>query len=144
MLFKQAEPLLQFQIEADQYGADTMAVTKSVEQVLRELGPVLETEKIVLTPNLFRPADFITAGIGNLRTALTMGGVLVVLLLLPLLLFPLFSVRTAFIAVVAIPLVTGLGLLPLALLSGEPGTNPETQTFTSPGHIDMLPSQIRI
>ena len=83
MLFKQAEPLLQFQIEADQYGADTMAVTKSVEQVLRELGPVLETEKIVLTPNLFRPADFITAGIGNLRTALTMGGVLVVLLLLP-------------------------------------------------------------
>ena len=65
MLFKQAEPLLQFQIEAGQYGADTMAVTKSVEQVLRELGPLLETEKIVLTPDLFRPADFITVAIGH-------------------------------------------------------------------------------
>ena len=90
MLFKQVEPLLQFQIEAGQYGADTMAVTKSVEQVLRELGPVLETEKIVLTPDLFRPADFITAGIGHLRTALMMGGVLVVLLLLVL---PVFAAR---------------------------------------------------
>ena len=51
---------------------------------------MLETEKIVLTPDLFRPADFITAGIGHLRTALMMGGVLVVLLLLVL---PVFAAR---------------------------------------------------
>lgn len=83
-----------------QYGADTMAVTKSVEQVLRELEPVLEAEKIVLTRDLFRPADFITAAIGHLRTALLVGGVLVMVVLF---LF-LFSVRTAFISAVAIPL----------------------------------------
>ncbi|MDE2092526.1 MAG: efflux RND transporter permease subunit [Burkholderiales bacterium] len=83
-----------------QYGADTMAVSNSVERVLGELKPVLATEHIVLTPDLFRPADFITAAIGHLRSALLVGGVLVMVVLF---LF-LFSVRTAFISAVAIPL----------------------------------------
>ncbi|HEY8707949.1 MAG TPA: efflux RND transporter permease subunit, partial [Burkholderiaceae bacterium] len=83
-----------------QYGADTMAVSNSVERVLGGLKPVLDAEHIVLTPDLFRPADFITAAIGHLRTALLVGGVLVMAVLF---LF-LFSVRTAFISAVAIPL----------------------------------------
>ncbi|HCN90383.1 MAG TPA: CusA/CzcA family heavy metal efflux RND transporter [Oxalobacteraceae bacterium] len=83
-----------------QYGADTMAVTQAVEQALEGLKPVLASDKIVLHPDIFRPANFITAAIGHLRTALLIGGVMVIAVLF---LF-LMNVRTAMISATAIPL----------------------------------------
>lgn len=83
-----------------QYRADTMSVTESVEQALVGLKPVLAAEQVTLHADIFRPANFIAAAIGHLRTALLLGGVLVIAVLFLFLL----DVRTAFISATAIPL----------------------------------------
>lgn len=83
-----------------QYRADTLSVTDSVEQALAGLKPVLADNQVVLHPDIFRPANFILTAIGHLRTALLLGGVLVVAVLFLFLL----DVRTAFISATAIPL----------------------------------------
>ena len=83
-----------------QYHADTMAVTHSVEQTLAQLKPVLANNQVDLDPAIFRPANFIVAAISHLRTALLLGGVLVIAVLFLFLL----NVRTAFISATAIPL----------------------------------------
>ena len=83
-----------------QYHADTMTVTESIEQALTALKPVLAANHIMLSPDIFRPANFITVAIGHVRTALLLGGVLVIAVLF---LF-LMNVRTAFISATAIPL----------------------------------------
>ncbi|MBW4054315.1 MAG: efflux RND transporter permease subunit [Proteobacteria bacterium] len=83
-----------------QYRADTMSVTRSVEQALAGLKPVLAADQVVLHPDIFRPANFITAAIGHLRTALLVGAVLVIAVLFLFLL----NVRTAVISATAIPL----------------------------------------
>ena len=84
----------------EQYGANTLDVTKSVEAELRELKPALQNDGIVLHPDLFRPANFINIATGNVGDSLLIGGVLVVVVLF---LF-LFDLRTAAISCVAIPL----------------------------------------
>ena len=83
-----------------QYRADSMSITRSVEQTLAGLKPVLAADDVLLHPDIFRPANFIVSAIGHLRTALMLGGILVVTVLF---LF-LFNVRTAFISAAAIPL----------------------------------------
>ncbi|QDL36409.1 efflux RND transporter permease subunit [Rhodoferax sediminis] len=93
------QPGLMMVIES-QYGADPMLATEAVERVLSELKPALDVQHIVLHPDIFRPADFITASIDHLRTALLMGGAMVVAVLFLFLL----DVRTAFISATAIPL----------------------------------------
>ncbi|MHB8743605.1 MAG: efflux RND transporter permease subunit [Sulfuricaulis sp.] len=87
-------------IVESQYRADTMSVTESVEQALAGLNPVLASNQVTLHPDIFRPANFIVAAIGHLRTALLLGGVLVIAVLFLFLL----NVRTAFISATAIPL----------------------------------------
>lgn len=87
-------------IVESQYHADTMSVTESVEQALAGLKPVLASNQVTLHPDIFRPANFIVAAIGHLRTALLLGGVLVIAVLFLFLL----DVRTAFISATAIPL----------------------------------------
>jgi CzcA family heavy metal efflux pump len=83
-----------------QYGANTMELTGKVEQALRELGPALSREEILLHPDLFRPADFIETALGNVGSSLLLGAALVVVVLV---LF-LFNLRTAGISLTAIPL----------------------------------------
>jgi CzcA family heavy metal efflux pump len=83
-----------------QYGANTLAVTKGLEQALSSLKPVLAKQEIDLQSDVFRPANFIVEATRHLRTALLVGGVLVVAVLF---LF-LSNVRTAVISAVAIPL----------------------------------------
>jgi CzcA family heavy metal efflux pump len=85
---------------AEQYGADTAAVTKAVDAALQDLRAGLEADGITLDADLFRPANFITTATSNVQSSLTIGGILVVIVLF---LF-LFDVRTAVISVVAIPL----------------------------------------
>ncbi|MFA6230387.1 MAG: efflux RND transporter permease subunit [Rhodanobacter sp.] len=84
----------------EQYGADTVRVTKALEQKLQALLPALAAQHVQLYPALFRPANFITAAIGHLRNALLIGAALVLVVLF---LF-LRNARAALISAVAIPL----------------------------------------
>jgi Cu/Ag efflux pump CusA len=85
---------------AEQYGADTVEVTKRVETALEELRPGLVADGIMLEPDLFRPANFIMIATTNVRDSLIIGGVLVIVVLF---LF-LFDLPTAAISCTVIPL----------------------------------------
>jgi CzcA family heavy metal efflux pump len=91
-----------------QYGANTLTVSRQVEQALQELQPVFEHEDIRFYAHLFRPADYIEKSLANLSGHLLLGGLFVLVVLY---LF-LFNVRTALIAAVAIP----VSLLSAALI----------------------------
>ena len=78
--------------------ANTLDVTHGVDQALDELRPGLRGVQI--DNHIFRPAGFIELSIHNLRDALLLGTLLVVLVLVAF----LFQWRAALISLVAIPL----------------------------------------
>jgi CzcA family heavy metal efflux pump len=78
--------------------ANTLDVTRGVEEALKELQPGLAG--IDIDPTIFRPATFVEQSIDNLTEALVLGSILVVIVLA---LF-LFSWRSALISLVTIPL----------------------------------------
>ena len=84
----------------EQYGANTLAVWGRIHKVLNGIRPTLHRKGIHLNLNIFRPANFITNALGGLRSALTIGAILVVVVIF---LF-LFDFRTAAISCTAIPL----------------------------------------
>ncbi|MBL6934847.1 MAG: efflux RND transporter permease subunit [Alphaproteobacteria bacterium] len=83
-----------------QYGANTMAVTRNVEVALEEFSDRFREQGITLHGDLFRPANYIQASLGNITGHLMVGAVLVISVLF---LF-LFNMRSAFISATAIPL----------------------------------------
>lgn len=83
-----------------QPGADIIAVTKAVEDLLKAHAPDFKKNGITLHAPTFRVASFIETAVGNARNALLLGGLLVVLVLMAFLRDP----RTAFISLTAIPL----------------------------------------
>ncbi len=99
-------------IVSQQYGANAVQVTQRLEAALKDLRPTLAAADIQMAPNLFRPASFVDRAIGNLRSALTIGGLLVTVVLF---LF-LFNWRTALISLAAIPLSLLSATLVLELL----------------------------
>ena len=105
----------------EQYGADTVAVTKAVEAALADLQPQLQAQGITLHTDLFRPANFIATALGNIRGSLMLGGAMVVLVLF---LF-LFDLRVAAISCVAIP----LSLLAATLVLERLGATLNTMTL---------------
>jgi CzcA family heavy metal efflux pump len=88
-------------------GANTLDVTRGVEQAMAEMGPGLPG--IEVDTSIFRPATFIEQSIQNLTTALLVGVGLVVLIIVAF----LFQWRTAFISLIAIPLSLVAALLVL-------------------------------
>ncbi|MGH7976435.1 MAG: efflux RND transporter permease subunit, partial [Limisphaerales bacterium] len=84
----------------DQYGANTMTVTRALETTLRQMQPAFAAEKIDLDSDLFRPANFIQAALKNVDHSLLIGGALVAVVLFLFLL----DLRTAFISFISIPL----------------------------------------
>jgi CzcA family heavy metal efflux pump len=78
--------------------ANTLDVTRGVEQALKDMQPGLTG--IDVDPTIFRPASFIESALHNLSNALLLGCLFVVLVLA---LF-LFEWRSALISLVAIPL----------------------------------------
>ncbi len=106
---------------SQQYGADTLTVTRAVDAALADLQPALNAQGIVLHDNLFRPATFIGTALSNIQHSLVLGGILVVVVLF---LF-LFNLRTAAIACTAIP----LSLLTATLLLGWFGITLNTMTL---------------
>ncbi|MEZ4356440.1 MAG: efflux RND transporter permease subunit [Myxococcota bacterium] len=85
---------------SSQYGSNTLEVTSALEHALDELQPLFDAQGVELFRRLHRPATFIETALGNLRSSLVVGAVLVALVLVPF----LGEVRTAAISVVAIPL----------------------------------------
>jgi len=96
-----------------QYGANTLTVSRQVEQVLNEFTPIFSNQGIHFYSHLFRPADYIENSLANLTGHLLMGGLFVLLILF---LF-LFNFRTAFISALAIP-VSMLGAVIVLLEAG--------------------------
>ena len=90
-------------------GANTLEVTKGVEEAMDEMRPGLPA--IQIDTNLFRPATFIDMALDNLMEALFLGILLVILILAAF----LFEWRTAFISLIAIPLSLVGALLILEL-----------------------------
>lgn len=91
-----------------QPAANTLEVTRRVEQTLAALGGVLSG--IDVDARVFRPATFIERAIRNLADALVIGCILVVVILA---LF-LYDWRTALISVLAIPLSLVVAVLVLS------------------------------
>ena len=83
-----------------QYGANTLAVTRAAETALAEMRPTMPAAGITLWPALFRPADFISTALRNVRSSLLLGGLFVAIVLFLFLL----DLRTACISFTAIPL----------------------------------------
>lgn len=79
-------------------GANTLQVTRGIDQALDELKPGLPG--ITIDRQIFRPASFIQVAIDNLATSLLIGIGLVVLILVAF----LMQWRTALISLVSIPL----------------------------------------
>ncbi len=89
-----------------QLGANTLTVTRGVEQALEQMKPALAG--VAVDPTIFRPATFIEMSLQNLSRALLVGCVLVILVLLVF----LADWRTALISSIAIPLsLLAAGLL---------------------------------
>jgi CzcA family heavy metal efflux pump len=82
-----------------QPGANTLALTRSLDAVLDDISSKLP-EGMALNKAIFRQADFIRVAVDNVRTALTEGVVLVIIVVL---LF-LANFRATLITVTAIPL----------------------------------------
>ncbi|MDE1943462.1 MAG: efflux RND transporter permease subunit [Betaproteobacteria bacterium] len=99
---------------SNQYGSNTLAVTRRLDAALRDLKPALAAQDITLHPALFRPANFVETAIGNVETSLLFGSILVAVVLF---LF-LFDLRTAAISCLAIPLSLLSGTLVLGAFGG--------------------------
>jgi CzcA family heavy metal efflux pump len=89
--------------------ANTLDVTKGVEDALNELRPGLPG--IAMDSTIFRPADFIRVALDNLFRALIIGCILVMVVLAAF----LFEWRTALISLIAIPLSLIAGAVVLDL-----------------------------
>jgi CzcA family heavy metal efflux pump len=85
---------------ASQYGANTLATTRAVEQALATLEPALKAQGITLYSSLHRPANFIERALSNLEQSLLIAAVLI----LAVLYLFLRDIRAALIAFTAIPL----------------------------------------
>ncbi len=96
--------------------ANTLDVTHGVDQALDELRPGLRG--IQMDNHIFRPAGFIELSIHNLRDALLLGTLLVVLVLVAF----LFQWRAALISLVAIPLSLMAAAMVLYLRGGTINT----------------------
>jgi CzcA family heavy metal efflux pump len=83
-----------------QYGANTLRVTRGVQQALQRVRASLLEQGVVLHHPSFRPADFIHLAMHNVTSSLLLGGALVVLVIL----LALLDWRAALVSSLAIPL----------------------------------------
>lgn len=99
-----------------QPAANTLEVTHRVEAALAQLRPGLA--EVEIDPSIFRPAGFIEQSLRNLRSAIGLGCILVVAVLL----FFLRDLRAALISMLAIPLSLTAAVVVLWLRGGTLNT----------------------
>lgn len=104
-----------------QLGANALDVTRGLDEALEELRPALAAQGVSLHTDIFRPANFIETAIGNVKSSLLAGAVLIVVVLF---LF-LFNLRTAVISFTAIP----LSLLAALIVTEKLGFSINTMTL---------------
>jgi CzcA family heavy metal efflux pump len=104
-----------------QFGANTLEATRATEAALDELTPALKQRGIEVYPALHRPATFVVRALGNLRSALTLGSVLILFVLYAF----LRSVTAALISFLAIP----LSLLAAVVVLAQFGQSLNTMTL---------------
>ncbi len=104
-----------------QYGANTMEMTTGLEKAIEDMKPAFASQGIEYFAALHRPAKFIENGLGNVRSSLLEGGVLIAVVLLLFLL----DVRTSFISFTAIP----LSLLAAVIVLHQCGVTINTMTL---------------
>src|SRR3984885_7003008 len=104
-----------------QFGANTLDVTRALEERLDALAPALAKQGVEYHPALLRPASFIESAIEKLRNSLLIGTVLVVALLL----VTLRDWRGALVSFSAIP----LALLTTVWILGAFGLSLNTMTL---------------
>jgi CzcA family heavy metal efflux pump len=104
-----------------QFGANTLEVTRALEQRLDAIGAQLAKEGIKYHPGLLRPASFIESAIEKLRNSLLIGAALVIALLL----LTLRDWRGAMVSFSAIPLT----LLTTIWILGISGLSLNTMTL---------------
>ncbi len=104
-----------------QYGCNTLAVTRGLENAFRSMRPLFRQEGVTLRPALFRPATFIQRAVSTVRDSLLLGGALVALVLF---LF-LWNFRVSLVSLTAIP----LSLLSAVLLLRHFGIGLNTMTL---------------
>lgn len=109
-----AEPAVVMMV-IGQLGANTLTVSRNLEQAFADLGPILAQQDVELHESLFVPANYITTAIGDISRHLAIGGAMVLVVLL----ISLYNLRTALISALAIP----LSLLTAALVLIEMGVN---------------------
>jgi CzcA family heavy metal efflux pump len=97
-------------------GANTLEVTKGVDRALAALKPGLPG--IQIDSQIFRQASFIDTAIGNLGSAVLLGCILVVFVLLAF----LFEWRAALVSLLAIPLSLGAAAIVLDALGATINT----------------------
>ena len=114
------EPGVILMVDA-QLGANALGVTRGLDEALEELRPALAAQGVSLDTNIFRPANFIETAIGNVKSSLLAGAVLIVVVLF---LF-LFNLRTAVISFTAIP----LSLLAALIVTERLGFSINTMTL---------------
>jgi CzcA family heavy metal efflux pump len=104
-----------------QFGANTLEVTRALEERLDAIAPSLAKQGVEYHPALLRPASFIESAIEKLRNSLLIGAVLVVTLLLIM----LRDWRGALVSFSAIP----LALLTTVWILGAFGLSLNTMTL---------------
>jgi CzcA family heavy metal efflux pump len=90
-------------------GANTLKVTHGIDEAVRDLQPGLPG--VHFDTKIFRQADFVESAVDNVKLALLIGILLVILILIAF----LFEWRTALISLVAIPLSLMAALMVLYL-----------------------------
>src|SRR5258708_19820600 len=85
---------------SSQYGANTLEVTRAVEEVIASFKPALAARGVTLYAGLHRAANFIESALSGVRKDVLIGGVLIALVLF---LF-LRDLRSVVVAFVSIPL----------------------------------------
>jgi CzcA family heavy metal efflux pump len=106
---------------ATQFGANTLEVSRLLEQKLQDMAPALAAQGIQYRPALLRPASFIEDAIRELRDSIIVGAVLVVALLLA----ALRDWRAALVSFSAIP----MSLLVAAWMLESVGLSLNTMTI---------------
>ena len=104
-----------------QFGANTLEVTRALEERLNALAPALAQRGVQYHPALLRPASFIESAIEKLRNSLAIGAALVISLLL----LVLRDWRGALVSFSAIP----LALLTTVWILGAAGLSLNTMTL---------------
>jgi CzcA family heavy metal efflux pump len=113
-------PAVQLMV-SEQFGADTLEVTRAAERALEGLRPRLQAQGVELAADVFRPANFIETATRNVKESLLIGAGLVVLVVA---LF-LANWRASAIALAAIP----LSLLAAVAVMVERGVSLNTMTL---------------